>query len=155
MDDRTTLVQAADTPWETDEEAIEYANDPRAFFLKRCKDLMSKTRLDTNNILIATYFAPEVTKIKGPGNTMIDFVIPKSVSAESKWQSRVGLLIAKGPLAWVSDDRVNFGGTTHEIGAWVCFDRQDGRQVAGHRIHCRRLLDVNVWCETDDPFLYY
>jgi hypothetical protein len=155
LDERTTLVQAADTPWETDEEAIEYAKDPKAFYLKRCKYFMSKVRCGTNNILVATYFPPEATKIKGPGGTSIDFIIPKSVTAESKWQGRVGLLIAKGPMAWKSDDRVDFGGTDYKIGDWVWYDRQDGRQIAIHRIHCRRLKDVDVSGDTDEPFLVY
>ena len=155
MNERVTLVQDAGTPWETDEEAVEYAKDPKAYLLKRCSDLMSKTRLDSNHILVATYFPPGSTKMKGPGGTSIDFILTDKTMDEAKWQSRVGLLLGKGPLAWVSDDSVKFGGSTHEIGAWVVYDRQDGRQIAGHRVHCRKLKDVDIWCETDDPFLYY
>ena len=151
----TTLVQDAQTPWETDDEAVEYAKDPRTFFLKRCEEFTSKVRLGTNKILVATYFVPESTKMKGPAGSTINFIIPREVTVEAKWQGRVGLLIAKGPMAWVADDRVSFGGTNHEIGTWVGYDRHDGRQVAIDRIHCRVMRDVDVWCETDDPFLVY
>ncbi len=152
---RITLAQGPILPWETDEEAVEYAKDPRTYILNRCKIFTSVVTLDTNNILVATYFLPESVNIRGPGNTSVPFLIPQKVSDEAMWQGRVGLLLAKGPMAWVSDDKVDFGGTTHEIGEWLCYDRQDGRQISVNRIHCRRLKDVDVWGATDDPFRVY
>lgn len=149
------LAQDATTPWTTDDEAIEYANDPKDFILKRCKYFLSMVNLGNNNILVATYFLPEATKIKGPDGNPIDFYVAGKTHDEAKWQGRVGLLIAKGPIAWKSDDRVDFGGTNYEFGDWVCYDRQDGRQISVNRVHCRRLKDVDVWGKTDDPFLVY
>lgn len=151
----TGLAQDASTPWTTDDEAVEYADDPVTFYLKRCKHFMSQVYVGTNNILVATYFPPEMTKLKGPGGKSIDFFVSSKTTDEAKWQSRVGLLIAKGPLAWKSDERVDFGGTDYEIGDWLCYDRQDGRQIAVNRVHCRRMKDVDVWGKTDNPFLVY
>lgn len=151
----TGLSQDSTTPWTTDDEAVEYANDPKAFYLRRCKYFVSQVSLGTNNILVATYFMPEMTKLIGPGGKPVDFFISSKTQDETKWQGRVGLLVAKGPLAWKSDDRVDFGGTNYELGDWVCYDRQDGRQISINRVHCRRLKDVDVWGKTDDPHLVY
>jgi len=151
----TGLARDAQTPWTTDEEAIEYTNDPKAFYLKRCKYFLSQVSLGTNNILVATYFLPAKINMKGPDNKPFPFIIVSETQDETKWQGRVGLLVAKGPLAWKSDDRVDFGGTNYEIGDWVCYDRQDGRQIAINQVHCRRLKDVDIWGKTDDPFLVY
>ncbi len=152
---RVTIAQGPILPWETDEEAIAYANDPRAYILDRCKIFTSAITVDTNNILVATYFLPESVNIRGPGKTTVPFVIPQMVSNEAMWQGRVGLLLAMGPMAWVSDNKVDFGGTAHKIGEWLLYDRQDGRQIAVNRIHCRRLRDVDVWGATDDPYRVY
>lgn len=152
---RSTLAQDATTPWETDVEAEEYADDPKTYILKRCKYFVSTLNLANNNILIATYFPPAKLVMKGPGGKPFNLIVVSATTDEAKWQSRVGLLLAKGPMAWVSDDRVSFGGTNYEVGDWVCFDRQDGRQTAVNRVHCRRLKDVDIWGSTTDPHLIY
>ena len=152
---RITVAQGPIQPWETDEEADEYAKDPRTYILNRCEQFMSAITLDTNNILVATYFLPESVNLRGPENTTVPIWLPQKVGDEAMWQGRVGLLLAKGPMAWVSDDKVDFGGSTHEIGEWLCYDRQDGRQLAVNRIHCRILKDVDVWGATDDPYRVY
>lgn len=153
--DFVTLAQGPTLPWTTDEEAEDYASDPKAYLLKRCQKFMNAIQMDTNNIMVATYVLPEMTKLRGPGGTSVSFYVPDKVSREVEWQGRVGLLIARGPLAWKSDKRVDFGSTMHEIGEWVCYDRQDGRQISINRVHCRRLKDVDVWGSTDDPFRVY
>jgi len=152
---RESVAQDADTPWETDVDAEEYAEDPKAFILKRCKYFLSTLTMSTNNIMVATYFPPATLKMKGPDGKAFNLILTDKTTGEAKWQSRVGLLLAKGPMAWKTDDRVSFGGSTYEVGEWVCYDRQDGRQIAINRVHCRRLKDVDVWGSTTDPYLIY
>lgn len=154
-ENRITIAQGPIKPWETDDDAIAYAKDPRAFILNRCKEFIAAISIDTNNILVATYFLPDSVNLRGPKGTSVPIYMPSSVTDEAKWQGRVGLLLAKGPMAWKSDDKVDFGGSDHKIGDWLCYDRQDGRQIAINRIHCRRLKDVDVWGSTDDPYRVY
>ncbi len=150
-----TASQAAKEPWDSDEEAAEYAADPKAYLMARCADFVKTIKLDCQRIIVATYFTPQFVTIKGADGKPMPFFLSTKTTDESMWQGRVGLLIAKGPMAWVSDQRVSFGSTTHEVGSWVLFDRQDGRQTAINRVHCRVLRDVDVWGETSDPRAVY
>lgn len=141
-------------PWETDEEAEQYAIDPKAYLLARCAKLMKAIEMGTNHCLVATFFLPEFATIKGP-NGPLRFYMSDKTKDEAMWQGRVGLLLAKGPLCWKDDEVVKFGGTRYEVGEWVVYDRQDGRAISINRVHCRRLRDVDVWAGITDPAAIY
>jgi hypothetical protein len=149
------LTQGPVQLWETDDEAEQYAIDPKAYIFKRTAIFTKNLTLATNNILIATYCLPEFTDLKGPEGKPVRFWVPDGTQEEARWQGRVGLLLAKGPLAWRNDERTDFGGTNYEVGDWVCFDRQDGRQTVINRVHCRRLKDVDIWGSTTEPYNLY
>lgn len=150
-----SLMQGPVKPWTTDDEAAEYARDPKAYLLKRCARVMKDIKLATNNILVSTFHLPEFANIRGPDGKSVQFFLADKTVDEAQWQGRVGLLLAKGPLAWKSDDRIDFGGCNYNIGDWVVYDRQDGRQISINRVHCRRLKDVDVWASTTDPMSVY
>ena len=153
--EHVSLAQGPVRPWTTDEEAEAYATDPRKYLMKRCEPFMKSVKLDTNNLLVATFYLPEFTTLKGADGKPIRFFVADKTTDEATWQGRVGLLIAKGPMCWVDDEKVHFGGSTHKIGDWVLFDRQDGRQISINRVHCRRLKDTDVWGATDNPMRAY
>lgn len=153
----TTIAQGPVQPWTTDEEAEQYAADPKDYLMKRCKAFMKNIKMGTNNIIVASYFLPEFTTIKGKDGP-VRFYVGDKTTDEAMYQGRVGLLIAKGSLAWVGkedDPRFAFGGTTYEIGDWVCFDRGGRQQIAINRVHCRVMKDIDVWASTEDPYKLY
>lgn len=141
--------------WTTDEEVAAYKADPAGYLLKRCQSIMQNVKMDTNHIMVATFFLPDSTEMRGPDGKPVTFYLPDKTKDEATWQGRCGLLIAKGPMAWVDDEKVKFHGCTHDIGEWLLYDRQDGRQISIGRVHCRRLQDVDVWGKTDDPMSVY
>lgn len=149
------LARAWTKPWVTDEEAERYARDPKKYLLKKCEPFVKGLTMATHHCLVATFFMPEFVNIKGAGGKVIPFYLSDKTHDEATWQGRVGLLIAKGPLCWVDTDRTRFGGTKFEIGDWVCFDRQDGRQTAFQGVHCRQLVDVDIWAKTALPASVY
>jgi hypothetical protein len=153
--DHVTLIQAPIKPWKTDDEAAEYAANPKAYLLKKCAAFVDNVDMATNHVMVATFFLPEFTNLRGPDGTTIPFFVSDKTTDEATWQGRVGLLIAKGPMCWQDDEHVKFGGTSYEIGEWVCFDRQDGRQTSINRVHCRKLKDVDIWGRTRDPWSVY
>jgi hypothetical protein len=157
MSDHVSLAQGPVRPWTTDEEAEQYAKDPRAYLMKRTDKLIKSVKMGANNILVATFYLPEFTMLRGANGEAVPFFVSDKTTDEAQWQGRVGLLIAKGPLAWKNseDGRIDFGGTNYKLGEWVCYDRQDGRQIAINRVHCRRLRDVDVWGSTDNPMSVY
>jgi co-chaperonin GroES (HSP10) len=146
----STMHQAPLPPWGTDDELAEdYAADPKGFLLDRCAWAKQVTVFH-NWVITATYFLPH--KI---GSGKVTLILPDSVHDEALYQGKVGVVIAKGPLAFRDDDHIKFYDQTVEIGDWVVFDIMEGRQFTMDRIHCRRLKDTQIVMRIPDPRLVY
>lgn len=148
-----TMHQAPMPPWGSDEELAEdYARDPRQFLLDRTELWRTQCFVFHNWIITATYFLPH--KI-GTGGGRKGLYLPDVVHDEALYQGKVGLVIAKGPLAFRDDEHVKFMGQDVEIGDWVVYDIMEGRQFTADRIHCRRLKDTQIVMRIPDPRLIY
>lgn len=146
----STMAQAPQPPWRTDEEAEDYRNDPKSFLLDRCAMWVANCTVFHNWIITATYFLPH--KI-GTGN--VTLYLPDSVHDEALYQGKIGLVVAKGPLAFHSDEHVDFQGQNVKLGDWVQYDILEGRQFTVDRVHCRRLKDTQLVMKVEDPRLVY
>lgn len=141
----------AATPWEGDDEAEEYIADPKKFLLEKCKDFQDNIELFHNTIMVATYYLPAYhvfpsgQRLYRSGETL----------DEALWQGKVGLVVAKGKMAFVDDEYRKFHGQNVDIGDWVYFDRIDGRQLTINRVHCRKLKDVEVIGRVKVPYMVY
>lgn len=145
-----TLHQAPMPPWGNDKELAEdYAADPRAFLLERTELWRLQCTVFHNWVITATYFLPH--KI-GRGKGLI---LPDIVHDEALYQGKVGLVIAKGPLAFRDDEHVKFMGQDIAVGEWVSYDVMEGRQFTMDNIHCRRLKDTQIVMRIPDPRLIY
>lgn len=119
--------------------------DPRIDLQNRIGNI-DHIQLLHNQVLVATYIRPEKTK----GG----LIIPQSTRDEDKHQGKVGLVIAKGPLAFVSDGQTDFKGQDVPIGKWISYRMSDGWQfvIKGNATfdnpkgewHCRMLQDIDV-----------
>jgi hypothetical protein len=152
----TTIQQAPEPPWGKDpdsEVADEYVRDPKQFLLDRCALWTPSCHLLGSLVLCATYFAPPYDIMS---NGQKWYRTDKSHD-EAAWQGKVGLVIAKGPMAFVDEPelKVYFHGANVEIGDWVQWDIHDARQSSVHRVHCRYLRDVQIMAKWDDPRLVY
>src|SRR5262245_18678344 len=145
------MAQAPVQPWSNDEEAEAYVADPRAFLLAKCNDFMGNIELFHNRVMLATYYLPAFQELPGG----IRFHRADVTLDEATWQGKVGLVIAKGKLAFMDDERVKFYGQNVDIGDWVYFDRHDGRQLTINRVHCRSIRDVEIVGKVRDPNLVY
>jgi hypothetical protein len=118
-----------------------HAGDPRKELLKKVGDI-SDLQLFHNSILVAVYIRPKEMQLKG-GHTLI---MPDKVQDEDRYQGKIGLVIAKGPIAFVDDERTSFHGQDVEIGDWVAFRASDGWQITLVRGHGATSTDNAVLC---------
>lgn len=149
-----TMAQGPTQPWVGDDESEEYACDPRAFLLKKCEKAMANGKVAHNWVLVATHWLPAFTIL--PNGTR--FYRSDKTLEEVQYQGKVGLVIGKGPMAFVDAPEVGqfFHGQNVEIGEWISFDRHDGRQTTINRIHCRYIKDTQILLyQIDNPELVY
>jgi len=135
-----TMHQAPMPPWRTDEEKQDYIEDPKQFLLDRCALWMNAITVYHNWIITATYYLPPWQDL--PSGFRLHF--PEKVFDEALWQGKIGLVVAKGPLAFLSEGGVDFHGQDAAIGDWVQYDIMEGRQFTMDRVHCRRLKDTQL-----------
>lgn len=146
-----TMAQGAQTPWNNDREAEEYAADPAEFMLSRCQMWMENITWFGNYVVAATYYLPAFEIL--PGGQKL-YRSEKSQD-EALYQGKVGLVLGKGPLAFVDDDRNKFKGQNVAIGEWIIWDIHDARQHTINRVHCRWIPDVRILGKVTDPKLVY
>jgi co-chaperonin GroES (HSP10) len=119
--------------------------DPRIDLFRKVGKI-DHIRLLHNQVLVATYIRPEMTK----GG----LILPQSARDEDKHQGKVGLVIAKGPLAFQDDATTKFQGQDVQVGDWIAYRMSDGWQftIRGNPApdnpkgehHCRMLMDIDV-----------
>ena len=148
-----TMAQGPMPPWRNDEEAEDYARDPRGFLLDCCSIWLPHCEVMHNLVLCATYFLPAF-EILANGSK---FFRADKTHDEALWQGKVGLVIAKGPLAFVDEPTagVFFRGQNVNVGDWVQWDIHDARQSTIGRIHCRDVKDTQIIRKWSDPRLVY
>jgi len=96
-----------------------------------------------NLILVATYLRPEKTK----GG----LILTDKTRKEDEYQGKVGLVIKKGPMAFVDDDRIQFNGQNVEVGDWVTYRFSDGLPLEIDGVHCRLIEDSHVKLRVSSP----
>jgi len=148
-----TMTQAPMAPWRDDDEAEEYAADPKTFMLDRCRLWMDNAEYGHNYVVSATYYLPAFEILPGGHK----WIRAQTTHDEALWQGKVGLVVAKGPLAFVDCPELGvfFKGFNINIGEWVQYDIHDPRQFTIQRIHCRLLKDVHCIAKLKDPKLVY
>lgn len=146
-----SMAQEAVSPWRDDEEAEEYARDPKEFMLERCRVFMDNMEILHNWVVSATYYLPAFEILPG-GRKWHRAQISHD---EALWQGKVGLVVAKGPMVFLDDEHVKFHGQQIAVGEWVQYDIHDGRQFTINRMHCRLLKDTQIIAKLKDPKLVY
>lgn len=96
-----------------------------------------------NQILIAVWIRPSVTS----GGVYL----PDSAQQEDRYQGKVGLVLKKGPMAFVNDARNDFKGQDVAIGDWVTFRVSDGTSLKLNQVFCRQLEDIHIRGRVEAP----
>lgn len=121
---------------------ISLAKDPKQALLTAVGDLSTVT-LFHNQILVAIYVRPQMT----PGG----IYRPHTNVVEDEYQGKVGLVVKKGPSAFVDSDDEDFQGQNVDIGDWVVFRVGDGWQVTLRDTACRVLTDRTIRMKLQNP----
>ena len=127
--------------------------DPKQALLSALPSKIRDIEVFHNQVLVATYIAPEKTKggVYRPVNAIL----------EDRFQGKVGLVIAKGPTAFVDTIHVTFANVDVQIGDWIAYRSSDGFEIGvmddGGRdwVACRLLEDVHIRARVSDPALVY
>lgn len=118
------------------------ASDSKQALLDAVGDL-NGIELFHNQILVAIYVRPEKTAggIIRPGMNV----------QEDEYQGKVGLVVKKGPSAFLDNDEEDFQGQNVTIGDWVVFRVGDGWQLTIRDTACRILTDRTVRMKIGNP----
>jgi co-chaperonin GroES (HSP10) len=114
---------------------MKHEKDPRIDLLESVGDI-SQFNLFNNQVLVAIYIRPE--------RTSGGILIPGATRDEDKWQGKVGLVLKKGPSAFLDPDGKWFNGEDVDPLQWVVFRPSDGWQLKINDAHCRIVDDVNI-----------
>lgn len=115
--------------------AMKHDVDPRQDLLKQIGDLKD-IELFNNQVLCAIYVRPE--------KTLGGIIIPEQNRAEDKIQGKVGLVVRKGPTAFVDDTDKWFSGIDVKLNDWVVFRASDGWSITVNKVLCRIVDDTDI-----------
>lgn len=122
------------------------ADNPKEGILVAIGDLSGVTVM-FNQILVATYVAPEKTR----GG----IIRPNSAVDEDKYQGKVNLVLKVGPTAFINDDGTPFEGETVKEGDWIVSRVGDGWALTVNGVPCRVLTDRNIRLKIADPQIVF
>jgi co-chaperonin GroES (HSP10) len=116
--------------------------DPKQKLLEDLGDL-SSVELFNNQILVAVYIRPQKTKS--------GIYLSEQTTDEDRHQSKVGLLVKKGPTAFNDTTGEWFAGENFNLNDWLVFRPSDGWSITVHGVLCRILSDTQVKGRTETP----
>jgi co-chaperonin GroES (HSP10) len=114
---------------------MEHQIDP-AQSLKTDLGDISDVEVFNNQILVAVYIRPQKTRS--------GIILTDKTTEEDRYQSKVGLVIKKGPQAFLDKSGEWFKGVSIEEGDWIVFRPADGWSIVVNNVLCRMIDDVNI-----------
>jgi co-chaperonin GroES (HSP10) len=121
---------------------MEHPVDPAEVLKKEIGDT-SNVEVFNNQILVAVYIRPQKTKS--------GIFLTEKTTDEDRYQSKVGLVIKRGPEAFNDESGIWFSDTEIKEGEWVVFRPSDGWSITVNNVLCRMIDDVNVRARIDQP----
>lgn len=121
---------------------MEHEIDPSAVLLKELGDL-SAVEVFNNQMLVAVYIRPQKTKS--------GIILTSQTTDEDRFQSKVGLVVKKGPNAFKDDTGEWFSGIEINENDWIVFRPSDGWSITVNGVLCRMIEDVNIKARIDQP----
>lgn len=122
-----------------------HEKDPKQAILDDIGDVLDDLTVLNTQVLVGVYVRPEKTA----GGVFLT----RKAREEDQFQSKVGLILKKGPTAFVEDpDNPKwFGGVKFNEHDWVVFRPSDGWPVTINGVLCRMIEDVSVKIKSEKP----
>ncbi len=132
-------------------EAIGSGTDPKKAHLDAIGDY-SGYECFHNRVLVATY----IRSNKTAGGVLL----ADNAGTEDRFQSRCGLVLTWGPMAFKDDSVAKFGGIKLKKHDWVVFSPSNAREIffaakAAKGVSCRIIEDTMIDGRIDDPSQMY
>jgi co-chaperonin GroES (HSP10) len=121
---------------------MEHEVDPAQALWDNVGDV-SKVEVFNNQLLVAVYIRPQKTK---SGIYLTD-----KTTDEDRYQSKVGLVLKKGPMAFDDNTGQWFKDVEIEVGDWIVFRPSDGWSITVNNVLCRMIDDTNIKGRVDNP----
>lgn len=121
---------------------MEHSVDPAKTMLDEIGNL-DTVELFNNQVLVGVYIRPKKTK---SGIYLTD-----QTTDEDRFQSKVGLLLKKGPSAFEPNPERWFEGETFNLNDWLVFRPSDGWQITVQGVLCRILTDTQIRGRVQTP----
>lgn len=127
-----------------------HKTDPRSEITEKIGDV-SEFKVMFNQLLVAIYLRPDSLDLGG-GKKL--FLTDQSRN-EDRFQGKVGLVLQKGPMAFVDDGSTKFCGQSVEAGDWIVIRPSDGFPTNVKGVLCRMIEDVHVKAVIPRPDYVY
>jgi hypothetical protein len=124
--------------------------DPKKLIIDKVGDISDATVMH-NEILVGVYIRP-ASYMSEHGNLIH---LPDNFREEDKFQGKVGLVLAKGPAAFVSDGNFNFNDQDVKIHDWIVCHSGDGWSLTIRGQLCRMVKDNAVRMIVPTPDYVY
>lgn len=124
---------------------MSHDEDPKQTLLDQIGDI-SQVELFHNQVLLAVYLRPEKTKS--------GLILTANHLDEDRYQSKVGLLVKRGPLAFEQDGDW-FTGMTFQDHDWLIFRPSDGWSITVNGVLCRIFDDISIKGRAPHPDSVY
>ena len=121
---------------------MDHATDPKQKLLDEIGDI-SAFEIFNNQILVAVYIRPNKTKS--------GIYLSDQSREEDKVQGKGGLVVKKGPAAFVDETSEWFKDISVEVNDWVVFRPSDGWSITVNNVLCRIIDDTAVRGKVDAP----
>jgi co-chaperonin GroES (HSP10) len=122
---------------------MEHTTDPVEAIREALGDALSSIEIFNNQVLVAVYIRPKKTKS--------GIYLPDAVSDEDKYQGKVGLVVAKGPTAFVDETERWFKDVSVNLNDWVVFRPSEGWSITINNVLCRVIDDTLIRGKIDRP----
>jgi co-chaperonin GroES (HSP10) len=121
---------------------MDHEIDPRTKILDEIKSL-DGVEIYNNQVLLAVYMRPTKTKT--------GIILTDQYVGEDLYQSKVGLVLMKGPSAFVEKEELWFKDVNVNEGDWVMFRPSDGWQININGTKCRIMDDIHIRGKITNP----
>lgn len=121
---------------------MDHSVDPKETLLNEVGDI-SNVEVFNNQLLVAVYIRPQKTKS--------GIILTDKTTDEDRFQSKVGLVLKKGPMAFDDNSGEWFNGIDVNEGDWIVFRPIDGWSITVNNVLCRMIDDMNIKGRVDHP----
>ena len=127
--------------------------DPAGAIHKALGDDIKEVEIFGNKVLVATYI--------GPDRSAGGILYTDKRLAEDRFQGKLFLVLAVGPLAFKDDSVAQFGGKIVNPGDWIIANPSDGYELfkvdkaEGTGTCCRIFEDTQIKGRVSDPALIF